>query len=174
MKVLYSQRKNLWKIADVGLKIDDPSVRMITTDLIRQGGSYWAPELQRRRSQYAANTDIWSLGCILFEMTTGRKRFASDLNVREYAKLPTAYTVIPSSAECVDAEKRNSLRSIDSIINSMLKVNPSDRPSATGLVDVLQARIRQNRHRTTKLIPTTVWNIFNVLRPVVNRRMSDY
>jgi serine/threonine protein kinase len=69
-------------------------MRGTTTGHLRntEGGrgkpGYRAPELLREdESAYNKQVDIWSLGCILYELCTGEKAFKSDWDGYEFALL---------------------------------------------------------------------------------------
>ena len=56
-----------------------------TTEAARGKQGYRAPELLRGdKAQYNKKVDIWSLGCILFEISTGQKAFDTDFCVFEF------------------------------------------------------------------------------------------
>ena len=65
------------KLSDFGLarKVEAASV-----DPTQQSGtpSYMAPELFQKQGAYSYASDLWSLGCILFEMATGKPPFSSN------------------------------------------------------------------------------------------------
>ena len=54
---------------------------------IHKGGTegYKAPELVNSGSTYTDKVDIWALGCIIYELATGKKAFANDEMTREFA-----------------------------------------------------------------------------------------
>ena len=69
------------KLGDLGLaKQLRPSARGAVTHTVFRGPrglpSYMAPE-QHRGEEHSCAIDIWSLGCVLFEMSTGRVAFKS-------------------------------------------------------------------------------------------------
>jgi len=53
---------------------------------IHKGGTegYKAPELVNSQSTYTEKVDIWALGCIIYELATGKKAFANDEMTREF------------------------------------------------------------------------------------------
>lgn len=75
----------MWKITDFGLTSEGTSRLRSTTS---SGGTncYRAPELLRgSRGVYNNKTDIWSIGCVLYEIATGKRPFRDDLAVRGYS-----------------------------------------------------------------------------------------
>lgn len=54
---------------------------------IHKGGTegYKAPELVNSGSTYTDKVDIWALGCIIYELATGKKAFVNDEMTREFA-----------------------------------------------------------------------------------------
>jgi serine/threonine protein kinase len=89
--VLYSATDEKWKITDFGFASAAASSLLLSSSSSRGKPSYRAPELlQPGRGKYGKPSDIWALGCILFEMITGRKRFDSDWEVIEYVRHPVA------------------------------------------------------------------------------------
>ena len=77
---------------DAQLKVVDFGASMIYTEALdRRGGvhevmgtiSYMAPEvLMARTKGYSYQCDLWSLGVILFQMITGEKPFANQLDIK--------------------------------------------------------------------------------------------
>jgi len=65
------------KLCDFGLarKVDSSD-----TELKQQSGtpSYMAPELFTKQGVYSYASDLWSLGCVLFEMASGKPPFSSS------------------------------------------------------------------------------------------------
>jgi serine/threonine protein kinase len=91
---------------------------------------YRAPELlQSPKATYNNKVDIWSMGCILYEMAFGRKPFNSDWEVLKHSessepmRLPIA---IESSAETGFPEEL-------ALISEMLSFDSSYRPAARSL-----------------------------------------
>lgn len=85
--VLYSTISGWWKIADFGLTASATSRHLRTTTGKRGRASYRAPEIVRDTgSGYNKKADIWSLGCILFELCVGRKAFKDDFDTFQFAE----------------------------------------------------------------------------------------
>ena len=69
------------KIADFGTcaLVPEPSERIAETTVTTFGPSPWsAPELTGNDRRYDERTDVWSLGCLLYEMVCGRAPFEGD------------------------------------------------------------------------------------------------
>jgi serine/threonine protein kinase len=80
--VLYSRKHSAWKLADFGLTSEATSHNVHTTNNARGAAAYRAPELLLEdKSVYNNKVDIWSVGCILYELAIGAKPFGNDLAV---------------------------------------------------------------------------------------------
>src|SRR5579862_9430797 len=92
--VLFSSVNRVWKIADFGMASRGSSNQLVTSRYCRGKDGYRAPELPRMpTSHYNNKADIWSLGCIAFELISGRKAFYNDYEILKYAESDVA--VIP-------------------------------------------------------------------------------
>jgi hypothetical protein len=87
--VLYSEIDGKWKISDFGISSEGTSSYLVTTTSSRGKPSYRAPELlEFGNGKYSHKSDIWAVGCVLFEMITRRKRFNHDYAVIKHAESP--------------------------------------------------------------------------------------
>jgi serine/threonine protein kinase len=82
-------------VADFGLTSEGTSRRAQATRDARGTASYRAPELLREQSVVTKKSDIWALGCILYELISESKAFPSDFSLWEYILL--SRKVDPSS-----------------------------------------------------------------------------
>ena len=115
---------NAWKIADFGFTSKGTSKYAYTTEHARGTQSYRAPELVRERSIVTQNSDIWALGCILYELAFSRKAFPRDYSVFEYIHSKT-------KLELHDLPGSERLRCyIRELISCMLEIDWWRRPSA--------------------------------------------
>lgn len=75
-----------WKIAEFGLTSEATSNRLVTSPYARGKPCYRAPELlSESKPCYNNKLDMFSLGCILYELVTGEKAFSTDFAVFQYA-----------------------------------------------------------------------------------------
>lgn len=137
MVVLYSSKTNTWKIADFGLTSQATTTQPITTSYGRGKPGYRAPELVLDPKQtYNKKVDIWSLGCILFELCTGRMPFASDGAVLLFAQQRAELVItLPDVAEPERAY-------LVALISRTLHPSPKRRPSSL----LVQRAIQGIRH----------------------------
>ena len=85
---------------------------------------YASPEVWKDKP-YDSKSDIWSLGCVIYEMATLKPPFRAEDMDGLYKK------VIKGSYQKIGDHFSKSL---SSVIKSMLQVNPANRPSAAQLV----------------------------------------
>jgi len=72
----------LWKVADFGITTAGTSKNLIATTQQRGTLYYLAPEIllsQPGVPSYTNKVDVWSLGAILYELSTGKTAFGMVL-----------------------------------------------------------------------------------------------
>jgi tetratricopeptide (TPR) repeat protein len=115
-----------WKLIDFGICSQATSMRDHTTSLARGTASYRAPEVLSEDATYTNKVDIWSLGCILHELLTGKKAFHSDWNVREYAYSDTLLDIPVPVPQPLQMH-------ISDNIHELLSTKPRRRPRARSM-----------------------------------------
>ena len=118
-------RNGYWKIADFGLTSEATSNRLISTSAARGKPCYRSPELLRGpESGYNNKADMWSFGCIAYELFTGKKAFWNDHEAWQYGvnnRSPKMY-----------------FKGLDDLtkhyIHGLLEAEPEKRPSARALL----------------------------------------
>lgn len=86
---------------------------------------YRAPELLLDASVFNQKSDIWSAGCILFELAMGEKRFATDIVVLYYRQAND-----PPLHIQLDGFDENTAAPIVDAIQRMHDIEPQKRPEA--------------------------------------------
>jgi hypothetical protein len=131
MLVLFSRKDSVWKIGDFGLTTEASSTRNRITRDARGTPGYRAPELvvPDGTCGFSSKSDIWSIGCLLYELATRKPAFASDGSVLEYR-----WEGRDKVVELEDIFDVNSKEVITKHIVTMLQVEPSTRPPARTLV----------------------------------------
>jgi eukaryotic-like serine/threonine-protein kinase len=88
--------------------------------------NYLAPELIIS-SRYDNKVDIWSAGCILYELATGNPAFETDEDVREFAWSGSEAPIIEKQRKDVD-------KAIGEMVGRTLNVSPEMRPLAASVL----------------------------------------
>jgi serine/threonine protein kinase len=83
--VLFSYKNSVWKIADFGFSVEGSSRNARDTSKARGTSCYRAPELVKEEASFTSKVDMWSLGCILYELATGNTAFRNDFHIFEYS-----------------------------------------------------------------------------------------
>jgi len=119
-----------FKIADFGC-----SKWPASGDVLREaehtavGTLFWmAPELLRGRFQLTTSVDIWSLGCCLLEMATGRPLWAE----RQFDNIKAACRVITESDDLPELPP-GLPAATTCFVHTRLQRNPAQRPCAAEL-----------------------------------------
>lgn len=137
IQVLYCSRDSQWKLTDIGFIPGDTSTRSIAGKKSTQIGVYSAPEIIIERSKYSQKADIWSLGCIVFEIAIAKMAFRDLKELVIYTNSTTAaigltlinYTV---GRELLFAEN------LDSFIKNATRMDPDLRPTVQSFLETLE------------------------------------
>lgn len=90
------------------------------------GTPYYASPEVWKDQPYGTKSDMWSLGCVLYEMAAQRPPFTANDIQSLYKKVMTGnFPRIPN----------NYSDDLATVISSLLKLNPKDRPSACSLLN---------------------------------------
>ena len=108
------------KLADLGLALPADAARISRAGLIVGTASYMAPE-QALGQPVDARTDLYALGVVLYELTTGRLPFTGDdplTIVSQHVHAP----VVPPRVLCSEIPRR-----LESVILRLLAKDPAQR-----------------------------------------------
>jgi cytohesin len=130
--VLYSRKSSTWKLADFGISTQGSTSHAITTKDSRGSIGYRASELLAdHKAVYTNKIDIWSMGCVLYELAAGKQAFRTDLAVYGYCMGGKDFDVVLDEETFHDDGPSKSR--IEKTIVSSLQIEPSLRPSASDL-----------------------------------------
>ncbi len=120
------------KLGDFGLAVALGQSRLTEAGSIMGTASYMPPE-QALGSEVDARGDLYSLGCVLYEMVTGRPPFLGD---DALAVISQHVNTAPVAASWHRADLP---RALDALIERLLEKSPDERPqSALAVLDELQ------------------------------------
>lgn len=110
------------KVMDFGIAraIADSSSPMTQTAAVIGTAQYLSPE-QARGEQVDARSDVYSLGCVLFEILTGEPPFKGD------SPVAVAYQHVREDPELPSRVNADVPRELDSIILKAMAKNPANR-----------------------------------------------
>ena len=144
--MLYSGKSQGWKIADFGFTCPGSSSFDYSSSK-RGTDAYRAPELLRGGNQFSRKSDIWALGCILYEMCMRKKAFMGDWEISDWVTGSANPDITIPSYEGPDCRscarcshlyaellvKPNDLEDINGTLTALLSINASERPLASDL-----------------------------------------
>src|SRR5688500_13683525 len=134
--------RNVWlmrdgtvKLGDFGLALSLDRTELTDEDLRAGTAAYIAPE-QALGSQVGPQSDLYSLGVMLYEMVAGRRPFSGDTALAVISQHVNSRPVAPSwhNPAINDA--------LDRLILELLAKSPADRPTSAAVVaDSLEAML---------------------------------
>ncbi|HET9623233.1 MAG TPA: serine/threonine-protein kinase, partial [Kofleriaceae bacterium] len=115
------------KVLDFGLAKLGTTDGHTETELVFGTPRYMSPEQCRSSAQVDHRSDIYALGCILFEMVTGAPPFDGDVRrlIEQHQR-----TTAPRASDHVDGVAP----ALDALIAEMLAKDPMSRPQTMGAV----------------------------------------
>ena len=118
-------------------KLGDMNVSKIAKNglLYTQTGTpyYASPEVWKDKP-YDSKSDIWSLGCVIYEMITLKPPFrAEDMDGLYKKVIKGQYAKIGD----------NFSKQLGQVIKNMLQVNPANRPDASQLLNSIRAKAEE-------------------------------
>lgn len=157
------------KLTDFGLAkaLDDSSEQNKTTDCTVLGTvRYEAPEGINGSAQLDKRSDLYSLGCLLFELSAGKTPFDDGKTTG-----PIQYLMAHAKRDVPDVNALRARKKIDGSLNLddlpaeltqliywLLQKNPKDRPQS--IADVVNALKALDSHQGELVVPS------NIRRPV--------
>ena len=135
---LFRQDSGLLKICDFGVaRMVDATDGLITAGYAIGTALYMSPEQCEGETQIDGRSDLYSLGCVLHELLTGRPPFPKG-KIREI--MNQHMTTLPASLRTLRPDIPSEL---DTIVLTMLAKKPDDRPDdADRLAATLLAVLR--------------------------------
>mmetsp|Transcript_52010 Transcript_52010/g.59393 ORF Transcript_52010/g.59393 Transcript_52010/m.59393 type:complete len:614 (-) Transcript_52010:509-2350(-) len=151
LKILHRDLKcaNVFLDKDLNVKLGDLNVSKVAKKglLYTQTGTpyYASPEVWRDQP-YNSKSDIWSLGCVLYECCTMKPPFRADdmqglfrkVQKGVYAPIPTTYS-----------------NELSNFLKSMLQVNPTLRPSCDQILQLPSVQKRLTKVSITENNPSS-------------------
>ena len=128
---------NIFLFSDGSAKIGDLNVSKVVNKGLgytQTGTPYYASPEVWKDQPYDIKSDIWSLGCVTFEMLALRPPFRAENMDKLYSK------VIKGQYGKISERYSNDMKEI---IKLLLKVNPKERPNCTQILnhDIIKKRL---------------------------------
>ncbi|CAF4428376.1 unnamed protein product [Rotaria magnacalcarata] len=153
---IFLTKNDIVKVGDLGIARALESASEFATTIV--GTPYYmSPEIFSQKP-YGQKSDIWALGCCVYEMTTLEHAFnAKDINS----------LVIKILREQTPQMSKKYSEPLTDIIKSMLKKNPDDRPTAKQILQ--NSYIKQH---ILRLLEKTKTKCHNPVNPKTQSKLS--
>ncbi|KAL4160984.1 hypothetical protein PRNP1_001541 [Phytophthora ramorum] len=110
---------------------------------------YMAPEVLEGKD-YSFSSDVWALGCVLYELCTGKPPFTANNTPQLLNKI--------CHGDYIPVQKRGNLATsrLPTLVASMLSARPERRPSVDQILRDSLARIQMRRYCVDRLRSTSM------------------
>jgi predicted Ser/Thr protein kinase len=136
--ILVGGQAHVVKLVDFGIaRAANQTGNLTLTGMMLGTPSYMSPEHAQGLARIGAATDVWALGCVLYEVLTGRVAFAGKTSAAIRAKVMIDE---PAAIESLCPEAPGTLVEL---VRAMLGKESDDRPKARDVSDRLRAIIEQ-------------------------------
>ena len=126
------------KMADFGTARSETSSNITTTGIILGTPNYMSPEQARGETTIDRRSDLFSLGCILYECLSGKKPFRAE------SQIATLMRIVNEEHPKLDHEALGLHGDISGLMSKALSKDPNKRfSSATELVQALKELPKQ-------------------------------
>ncbi len=146
---------NIWltddgiaRLGDFGLAMAVDRSRLTTEGMMVGTAAYMPPE-QALGREADARSDLYSLGCVLYEMVTGRPPFLGDDTVAIISQHINTAPVTPSWHNSAVP------RALENLILALLAKDPQERPESAAAVGEELRRIQQASAEGAAVEPST-------------------
>jgi serine/threonine protein kinase/tetratricopeptide (TPR) repeat protein len=140
--------EGLVKIMDFGLAKLSWGVDLTKTAVVMGTVAYMSPE-QASGEKVELHTDIWSFGCVLYEMLSGRRPFKS---VHEQAAI---YSILNEEPEPISRVRKDVPFGVEKILETCLQKDPLNRyVNMEALISDLKLVDMLDRTQTIRSVPT--------------------
>jgi len=152
--VLYKAVSDEWKLADFGFATEGSSNVCLPSSKQRGTTGYRAPELLQEHPIYTVKVDIWAVGCVFFEIVTGRKAFRDDWEAKNHVTSGKE-VLIPDD---LDLQYPALRQFFSRMIHETLSTDWDQRPSADdlrALVEHVKTELSLLRTGSTMIVSAT-------------------
>jgi NIMA (never in mitosis gene a)-related kinase len=150
-------KNNLIKIGDLNVS----KVMKMGMLYTQTGTPYYASPEVWNDKPYDYKSDLWSLGCLLYEMTTLKAPFRGTTMKAVYDKVMKGYyDPVPSFYS----------KTLSGIISSMLQINPINRPTCEQILNIISEKMKHLK--LVELNPKTI-SSSSILTTNLNKTDND-
>ena len=173
---LFFTKEGKLKLGDFGIALDTGRAELTATGLTVGTWLYMAPEQIRGERTVSPQTDLYALGCLLYEMLAGRPPFQGENFARIFDQhlTSTAPPVTTFSPSCP--------KELSDLVDQLLSKNPDRRPFNARAVqgqlaeilmrwDEQQSTAEENRRKAARRRPD-VWAIER-RQPILANLLAD-
>lgn len=139
--------EGLAKIMDFGLAKLSWGADLTKTATVMGTVAYMSPE-QARGEKVDQRTDLWSLGCVLYEMLAGQRPF------RDVHDQATIYSILNEEPEPISRFRKDLPADAEKILEMCLRKDPQDRyGDMEALLSDLKPAARMDKTQTMRSLP---------------------